>query len=1379
MSTATTGRHRIAFPPGRRRAHRGTVSSEPPFDVVDSDGRRTTIRPSGPGDTVGDLVRAVGGRDDADVHIDGVHVERHVRLRTSGVRHGSQVELVTSPYGSSPAVVPMGDDVENSTGVIEVAVVAGPACTPWTPLPAGRHQVGRARTAGVRIDDPAVEPHLGVVTVDGCGSATFVQLTGRIPARVGGRPAHGSAVLAAGDTLTAGASQIRHRRSTGAATATSGTGAVVDDPASPWRRTLHRGAATEVVGGELAAPEVPVPPPERRPPSATALVGAGVAVIGGAVMASLLGHLLMALFGVIGALASVGTWAAGWIGCRRTRRADRAAYAQAVDDFGVAMQELHRHRRRAHVRRHLPVSDVLAELEQLHAGRATTIWSRRLGTTDPFVATLGAGADRWHAPLDVDDRRRLTPDLDRLVDDAERLDDVAVPLALDPGSVVALHGDPALVAALCRSIVIQLAAHHGPADWNLVVVTDRPADWQWVTWLPHGAEGRAHVVGAGSKPDGQSNPEPLADCRSGTRTLLVTDTPAALVTRTSPVRRLLATTDTTCVAVIDADEPVPAVCGRVVEVGSTGCIGSTIAAAGITVGAAACAARRLASLVDPEAVSSSDRLDVDLRIGDLLDDLARDPATIARQWATAGDDPPPAAVVGASVDGLMELDLVRDGPHGLVAGTTGSGKSELLRTLVLALAARVSPAHLTFVLVDYKGGATFDACARLPHTVGCVTDLDDGLAERALVSLDAEVLRREHLLRDAGADDLGSYRRSRPDEPLPRLVVVIDEFATLARELPGFLTSLVAIAQRGRSLGVHLLLATQRPAGVVTDDIRANTNLRVALRLTDAADATDVVGDPAPARISRARPGRAVLRLGPDELVEFQAASCSGELETWVDAVCAAARSAGLAAPRRPWIEPLPHPLPGSMSTRDGVGLVDDPARQCHHPLRWSPASGNLRLVGSVGSGTTTALLAVAVDLCRSADPGRLHLYVIDGRGDDRLDGLATVEHCGAVIRLTETERIDRLLRRLTDEIDRRTSTGERSPAVVVMVDGLDAVRASLSTVERAASAERLARLVANGPDAGVTVCFTVDGGSPAALTTPAADSWLFHSADPAVTRALGVAGVAVPSGLPGRLVVASSGLTAQIADAAGDVERLGDMTCLRALAGENRAGVNRGDGAVAGGPAPVEMLSPTIDPDLITIPPDDHPPDDHPPDGFVRLPIGVGADDLRVDALELATGDHVVIVGASRTGTSTALRQVVFAWRRLIPDGRIVTVSTRTRLAADQLPPPPVLIVVDDADRVDDHSGTLAAIAAGRHPGVTIAAAGRLEAMRSAYGHWTRDAARSRCGIVMTATGDVDGDLLGTTLPRRTSIPARPGLGWLVDRRGHRLVQVAARLPA
>ena len=138
------------------------------------------------------------------------------------------------------------------------------------------------------------------------------------------------------------------------------------------------------------------------------------------------------------------------------------------------------------------------------------------------------------------------------------------------------------------------------------------------------------------------------------------------------------------------------------------------------------------------------------------------------------------------------------------------------------------------MLVDYKGGSTFDACAELPHTVGLVTDLDDRLAERALVSLEAELRRRERTP--------ARCRRRRPRRvpgrpaasPLPRLVVVIDEFAALAAELPAFLPPLVGVAQRGRSLGVHLVLATQRPAGVVDDDIRANTNLRLALRLQDA-----------------------------------------------------------------------------------------------------------------------------------------------------------------------------------------------------------------------------------------------------------------------------------------------------------------------------------------------------------------------------------------------------------------------------------------------------------------------------------------------------------------------------------------------------------------
>ena len=308
------------------------------------------------------------------------------------------------------------------------------------------------------------------------------------------------------------------------------------------------------------------------------------------------------------------------------------------------------------------------------------------------------------------------------------------------------------------------------------------------------------------------------------------------------------------------------------------------------------------------------------------------------------------------------------------------------------MAVRCSPDDLTFVLVDYKGGSTFDACADLPHTVGVVTDLDDRLAERALVSLEAELRRRERLLRAAAVDDLDAYRAAPREVPLPRLVVVIDEFATMAAELPGFLSSLVGVAQRGRSLGIHLVLATQRPAGAVSDDIRANTNLRVALRLQDRAEAVDIVGSGDPAAFPRGTPGRAMLRLGAGETVVFQAAhgsrahrsiesgglrvhgtatsvdtgapTATTELAVLARTIRGAAALCDCRAPYRPWLEPLPEQLPAAVVPALGagaVGLVDDPATQRQHALRWVRDDGNLALIGSLGSGTTTALRTIVV----------------------------------------------------------------------------------------------------------------------------------------------------------------------------------------------------------------------------------------------------------------------------------------------------------------------------------------------------------------------------------------------------------------------------------
>ncbi|WP_255500393.1 FtsK/SpoIIIE domain-containing protein, partial [Actinotalea sp. JY-7885] len=237
------------------------------------------------------------------------------------------------------------------------------------------------------------------------------------------------------------------------------------------------------------------------------------------------------------------------------------------------------------------------------------------------------------------------------------------------------------------------------------------------------------------------------------------------------------------------------------------------------------------------------------------------PAGVAATWrgvAAASPLRSLTAPLGVDAAGAFDVDLLAHGPHALVAGTTGSGKSELLQAWVLGLALRYPPTHLAMVLVDFKAGAALVACAGLPHVVGMVTDLDAGTAARALSGLRSEMRRRKAAFASAGVADLEDLR-ARGAAP-PRLLVVVDEFRALADDLPDFVPGLVDLAAQGRSLGLHLVLATQRPAGAVTAQMRANLALRLCLRVTDAADSQDVVEVPDAAAIAVGTPGRALVR---------------------------------------------------------------------------------------------------------------------------------------------------------------------------------------------------------------------------------------------------------------------------------------------------------------------------------------------------------------------------------------------------------------------------------------------------------------------------------------------------------------------------------------
>jgi S-DNA-T family DNA segregation ATPase FtsK/SpoIIIE len=436
------------------------------------------------------------------------------------------------------------------------------------------------------------------------------------------------------------------------------------------------------------------------------------------------------------------------------------------------------------------------------------------------------------------------------------------------------------------------------------------------------------------------------------------------------------------------------------------------------------------------------------------------------------------AIIGQSAQGTFSVDLRADGPHALVGGTTGSGKSELLQAWILGMASAHSPQRVTFLLVDYKGGSAFRDCVELPHTVGLVTDLSPHLVQRALASLSAELRHREHLLARYRAKDLAELERRGEIEAPPSLVIVVDEFAALVQEVPEFVDGVVNVAQRGRSLGVHLILATQRPAGVIKDNLRANTNLRLALRMADESDSTDVLGSAVAASFDLDLPGRAVSKCGPGRMTSFQTGYAGGwtpqtppppqisvetlsfggaqvwappparargdhgapdpgptDIQRLVSTIRVAAKTAELPAPRVPWLPELRpvYDLAGLPTAgRDDelvFGVADDPDHQAQPVVAFNPdQEGNLAVFGSSGSGKSVLLRTIALAAGHSDRGGPCHVYGIDF-GNRSLSMLESLPHVGSIIPGADHERLTRLLTFLRQTVQDRAVRYSRARA--------------------------------------------------------------------------------------------------------------------------------------------------------------------------------------------------------------------------------------------------------------------------------------------------------------------------------------------------------------
>jgi S-DNA-T family DNA segregation ATPase FtsK/SpoIIIE len=1403
---------------------------------------------------VEDLVQAFlpGASRETRLFINGRWATPDLTLDEIGLCEGTVIQC-----GQDVAAVPEGK-------VADLGVIAGPDSGLVIGLTPGDVTVGRGRDADVKLTDLTVsrpQARFSVSAVGDCSVADLQSLNGTLV----------DGALAQGTQKVDQSAVVRF----------CNTACVVRRPPppdkpgdiDPLRHTTPSGTIPfnrppRALAPAPKEPDLATPAPPAKRSTTPFNIAALVAplVFGGVMVIVQHGQFQYALFALLSPVLFLGTWLEGKLRSRRESRVGSRNYASGLGTF----EDRLKNRRMEEMRqRRVAVPDIVETLR-----RATTpsvlLWERRPADRDFLLLGVGVGTVPWSPPIRPESSSSGSSVEPDVLARWSTLAEVPINVSLASGGVVGIVGPRRTALDLARGLVCQAAIHHGPADLEVAVLIAPEAveEWDWVKWLPHtidrssGGDTRLLAADPRIRDDllksllqTRQSPKDARPGRPGGRDdkstgpvlLLVLDDESLTKGRNSKARSILrgAAGPVAGIVIASSGDRLPSVCTSVIrledddplaDVTTTG-LGEHIAnvnVAGLPSRVARPVARALARFDDPEVHDIGATLPDGVALLALLGWETPTPQAVGARWDTGGRIPALTAPIGVAESGTFTIDLVRDGPHALIAGTTGSGKSELLRSMVAGLAATCDPDHLTFVLIDYKGGTAFKACSQLPHTVGFVTDIDEQLGERALRCLEAELKYRERMLSEASASDLRDYlgRNLGPEHPtLPRLVVVIDEFATMAAELPDFMNSLVGIAQRGRALGVHLILATQRPSGAVNENIKANTNLRIALRVQDQQDSQDVIGTGDSAFIPSGHPGRGNIRLGPGEVIPVQTALSTGsseavelspvevvpfvfgrtsdgdrlpgrppsvetaedsranDLTRLVEAIRTEAKLRKFARGRQPWPEPLKAsialedvlPPERSRSDRIWFAMADYPDRQRQDPTGWSLA-GNLVLYGIAGSGTTTALSSIALSAASCWSPDDLHIYALDfGAGD--LAPLAGLPHTGkgGVVPASQRERQMRLVRYLHESLrQRKDLTAPERAALPKLICLVDNIRGFIGSFDESGGDELLlefSRVWSEGTEIGIHMAVTADqiGALPSRLASLAEQKWLFRLADPQEYGNFGINPKQVPRPAPGRAILANSAQVVQVAWVGTDVARFVQSVAAR------------------------QMKTPILPPRAIGVLPDRVSVAEIA--GAARLdrwpwllPIGIGDNTLVPVCLRLYEGEHATIAGPGRTGKTNAL-EVLAEVVRCRPDVRVLGVALgrsplRESRGLDDLigdqqsldmlydmvatTPSPHLILVDDADQIEDEEDVFGRLLALKRPDVHLVIAGRADALRTKYGHWTAKVRRSKVGLLLKPNVDNDGEVLDVELPKRHRVQMTVGRGYLADNGDLEVLQTA-----
>lgn len=791
-------------------------------------------------------------------------------------------------------------------------------------------------------------------------------------------------------------------------------------------------------------------------------------------------------------------------------------YKKYLEDMKqVILEECHHQSEILH-ENHVPLPIVLDRVKK----RKRNLWERVIGQDDFLKVRLGLGDLPLEADIKFPDKKftidedNLQDELFELAETPQILKKVPVTLSLYEEKVCGIIGDRKEVIDFVKGLILQLATLHSYDELKFVFVYEKKEqkDWKFVKWLPHvwnddrtmrfiatDANELKELSVFFERVIAQRSEMSEQDLEDLTQHYVIFSMSKSLSTKGEMFNLLLKEKKNIGVSLVTLYDDIallPKESSKVVELG-----------------------REYSKIFDKDDTSGQyTAFHADIFYRNDPEDLAIEMANIQLATSNEGytlpemltflemfgvskiehlnaltrwkeNDPTRSlqAPIGVNTMGetfLLDLHEKYHGPHGLIAGMTGSGKSEFIMTFILSLAVNYHPDEVAFILIDYKGGGMANAFLNLPHLAGTITNLDGAAVNRSLISIQSELKRRQAIFSKASREMNVSnidiykyqkmYREGLVDEPLQHLFIISDEFAELKQQQPEFMEQLVSAARIGRSLGVHLILATQKPSGVVDDQIWSNSKFRISLKVQEKADSMEVIKRPDAAEISTT--GRFYLQVGYNELFELGQSAWAGapyypaeKLEksedhsvSIIDNLGRVVKSAKIdkqkSAAKNPpkqidevvkylenlakqenirvkplWLEPIPSLIyleqlrekyseskTEKFRLNPIIGEYDDPANQRQSILRMPISDGgNTVIYGIAGSGKTTFIATIIYSLMEEHTPDEVNFYLVDFSSES-LAWYHKAPHVGDVVLSHESEKLTNLFKLLNEELEKR-----------------------------------------------------------------------------------------------------------------------------------------------------------------------------------------------------------------------------------------------------------------------------------------------------------------------------------------------------------------------